>query len=93
MNGHILQIKGTYTIIDKTILVKEIEHWFSQSTEIRGGAACPFTASLTMELENGEVITIFLATDSCSVWLSDGVYYEYSGYKDIEHIYWLFLDY
>ena len=85
-----LNYNGTYTITDKTILVKEIEHWFSQSTEIRGGAACPFTASLTMELENGKVITIFLATDSCSVWLSDGVYYEYSGYEDIEQLYWLF---
>ena len=85
-----LNYNGTYTITDKTILVKEIEHYFSQSTEIRGGAACPFTASLTIELENGAVMTIFLATDSCSVWLSDGVYYEYSGYENIEQIFWLF---
>ena len=85
-----LNYNGTYTITDKTILVKEIEHYFSQSTEIRGGAACPFTASLTIELENGAVITIFLATDSCPAWLSDGVYYEYSGYANIEQWYWLF---
>ena len=85
-----LNYNGTYTITDKTILVKEIEHYFSQSTEIRGGAACPFTASLMIELENGTEMTIFLATDSCSVWLSDGVYYEYSGYENIEQIFWLF---
>lgn len=85
-----LNYNGTYTITDKTILVKEIEHYFSQSTEIRGGAACTFTAPLTIELENGAVMTIFLATDSCSVWLSDGVYYEYSGYENIEQIFWLF---
>lgn len=84
-----LSYNGTYTITDKSVL-KEMENCFSISTEIRGGSACPFTAPLTMELENGEVFTIFLATDSCSAWLSDGVYYEYSGYEDIEEFSLLF---
>lgn len=80
----------TYTITDSDIL-NEFEENFSVSQEIRGGAACPFTAPLIFRDELNKTLTIFLATDSCNVWLSDGVYYEYQGYEDIEEIYELFM--
>ncbi len=75
----------TYTVTDKEVLEK-LEKSFSESTELRGGGACPFTAPLTLELENGEAHTIYLATDSCTVWLNDGVYYTYLGFEDIEDL-------
>lgn len=43
-----------------------------------GGTGCPFNAVLTMERELGDTITIRLATDSCGVWMSQGVYYEFA---------------
>lgn len=80
---------GTYTITERTIL-QDLEACLSGSSEISGGADCPFTASLILQLDNGEVLTIFLATDSCSSWLSGGVYYNYSEYEGIEEIYSIF---
>ena len=79
----------TYTITDSETL-KELETNFAASQEIRGGAACPFTAPLILKTESGRILTIFLATDSCNTWLSDGVYYDYRGYEDIDEIYELF---
>lgn len=73
----------TYTVIDKEVLGK-LEKSLSNSEELHGGAACPFTSPLILELASGEIHTIYMATDSCSVWLSDGVYYNYSGIEDIE---------
>lgn len=66
---------GAYAINDDAILA-ELQKSLSTSTELRGGAACPFTASLILKLENGEMYIIYLATDTCSTWISDGVYYE-----------------
>ena len=43
-----------------------------------GGTSCPFTALLDVETQDGEVLTIALATDSCGVWMSEGYYYEYA---------------
>ena len=80
----------TYTITNTEIL-EILEGNFSASEEIRGGAACPFTAPLILRKENGMTITIFLATDTCNAWLSDGVYYDYQGYEGIQEIYELFL--
>ena len=64
-----------YPIRDEYVL-GEIEKGLSSSTELRGGSGCPFTIPLYLELDNKESIVIYLASDSCSVWLSDGVYYE-----------------
>ena len=78
-----LHYGGDYVLTDQKN-VFEIQKAFSSSKEIRGGTACPFTASLSLNYENGEERTIYLATDSCDTWLSSGVYYEYSGFEDIE---------
>lgn len=80
-----LHYGGDYVLADQKN-VFEIQKAFSSSKEIRGGTACPFTASLSLNYENGEERTIYLATDSCDTWLSSGVYYEYSGFEDIEKL-------
>ena len=67
-----------------------MQNHFSASQEIRGGAACPFTAALYLEFKNGNSSTIYLATDTCNAWLSSGVYYDYDGYESIDDIYMLF---
>ena len=48
--------------------------------EDQGGAVagCPFGATLALTLENGQVITIELATDSCCVYRVDGRDYVYA---------------
>lgn len=77
---------GMYLLTDEKSLF-EIQKVFSSSQEIRGGAACPFTASLRIDYENGKKRrTIYLATDSCDTWLSSGVYYQYPGFEDIEEL-------
>ena len=76
---------GDIVITDDYIL-DEIQKTFNLSTEIRGGSACPFTTSIILESENGKKKHIvYLASDSCSAWLSDGVYYEDS-YGIIEEL-------
>ncbi len=87
-----LEYNGTYTVTDDTILTT-IEKQLVSSPELRGGAACPFTASLTLEFINDRTETIYIATDSCTVWLTDGVYHEYSVCKDIEEVYNIFKEY
>lgn len=71
----ILGENDSYPIRDKEIL-KQLEKSLNSSTEIRGGSGCPFTTQLYLELNNRESIVIYLASDTCSTWLSDGVYYE-----------------
>ena len=75
----------TYTVTDEAIL-NRLEKSLANSEEIRGGAACPFTATLALKLERGDKQVISLATDSCTVWLSDGVYYQYADFADIEEL-------
>lgn len=80
-----LDYDGWYLLTDEKSLL-EIQKAFSSSKEVRGGTACPFTASLVLKTEDGESRTIYLATDSCDTWLSSGVYYQYHGFEDIEEI-------
>ena len=87
-----LNYDGAYTVTDENIL-KDLRKLIFTSEELRGGAACPFTAALVLEQKDKEYETIYLATDSCTTWLSDGVYYEYFGYNDFEEIYDIFQRY
>ena len=57
--------------------LRKIENWLTNSTKERG-AGCWFTGMLTLEMENGEVRTIAVATDSCGTWMSEGVCYRYA---------------
>ena len=87
-----LNYDGAYTVTDENIL-KDLRKLVFTSEELRGGAACPFTAALVLELKDNGYETIYLATDSCTTWLSDGVYYEYFGYNDFEELYDVFKTY
>ena len=72
--------KKTYsqTIKNKKVL-RTFEKWFSNAEVFRGGSGCPFTdALLTLTLENGEIIQLSIASDSCPVFMANGVYYDYS---------------
>lgn len=80
-----LNYNGVYTVTDANIL-NDLRKMIYTSKEIRGGSSCPFTASLVLELKDNTYETIYLATDSCSAWLTDGVYYEYFGYENIEEL-------
>lgn len=73
-----LDWNGTHTITDPNKL-KTLEEWLSKSKELHGGANCWFTALLSLTLDNGEVLTLSMATDSCCAWLSEGVFYDYPG--------------
>lgn len=67
----------TQKITDREIL-DILEDWLSHAEEIQGGSACPFyEAVLTLELENGKTIKMSMATDSCSMFRVNGVYYDY----------------
>ncbi len=50
--------------------------------------SCPFGAVLTLETGSGETVTIALATDSCGVWMSEGVYYDFG--SDSQEVFALF---
>ncbi len=67
----------TQKIEDREIL-DILEDRLSHAVEIQGGSACPFyEAVLTLELENGKIIKMSMATDSCSMFRVSGVYYDY----------------
>lgn len=72
-----LEYDGTHTLTDPERLA-QLESLLSSAEEIRGGSNCWFTAPLTLELENGEILTLSMATDSCASCLSQGVFYSYS---------------
>ncbi len=74
-----LIVKGkTYPISDKNNL-SETEKMLSTAGVIEmGGTGCPFGAVLIMTRDDGATGTVAVATDSCAVYRSDGVYYDYS---------------
>lgn len=82
---------GIHTVTDPEILA-QIEDWLVNSIPMGiGGAGCPFTTLMTVELENGETRTIAMAADDCCVWMSQGVYYRYDpDYDSNEKFYSLF---
>ena len=76
-----LDWNGTHTITDPQKL-KTLEGWLSNSIELHGGANCWFTALLSLTLDNGDVLTLSMATDSCCSWLSEGVFYDYGSFDN-----------
>ncbi len=71
-----LDFYETVTITDETKLGK-LEAMLSGSEYLYGGAGCPFGNLLTLELENGEILQLSMAADSCGAWMSNGVYYRF----------------
>ena len=88
-----LDWNGVHTITDEYALNK-LETWFSGSRE-SGSVSCWFTARLTLELENGEIKVITIATDDCAYYMTEGVAYGFGqvtnvGIKGNEEFYSLF---
>ena len=78
-----------YPLADDTKL-KEIEVMFSTASRIKmGGTACPFDAELVFTKNNGEKGRVTIATDSCAVYKSKDIYYDYSE-KDNSDLLWYF---
>lgn len=58
--------------------IKEIEKALAHAKKIEmGGTACPFDAKLLLTKNNGEQGFVTIATDSCAVYKSTDVYYDY----------------
>ena len=65
------------TIQDETIL-NQFDEWFSKATLINGGSACPFDeALLTLTMKSGKVVKMSMASDGCTAFRANGVYYDY----------------
>jgi hypothetical protein len=71
-----LDYGDTYTVTDPETLSK-LRVMLSGAAEIRGGTGCPFDALLELELEDGTVLKLAMATDSCAVYMVNGVYFDY----------------
>lgn len=70
------------TITDEEVL-DMLEDWFSNAEYIYGGADCGNqNACLEMELANGEIVRLSVATDSCSNFGINGLYYDYRPVSD-----------
>jgi len=76
-----------HEITDAQTLAK-IESMLSTAEPLGGMSKCWFTSLLTLELESGEEYTISIATDSCGVYLSDGLVFRFA--SDNEEFYELF---
>lgn len=66
-----------YSLLNKSDL-GELEKMLSTATEIKGGTACPFDAVLKMTRTDGTEGMVMIASDSCAVYRSNSVYYDYS---------------
>ncbi len=71
-----LEWNGVHTVTD-TYALNCIEKWLVNSKEIES-AACPFSAQLTLELEDGQTKILHMATDSCAACIYEGMTYSYA---------------
>lgn len=71
-----LDYLGTRRIVYDPYL-EELENMLAASTPLFS-AACWFTATLTLELEDGSERQLAMATDSCGTWMSNGACYRYA---------------
>jgi hypothetical protein len=66
-----------------------LENLLTSATRLQVVTKCPFAALLTLQLDGGEPVRIALATDSCRVYMVDGVCFEYAC-KDSDEFFGLF---
>lgn len=79
-----LSLRGeTHTVTDPEVLA-ELEDLLTSATRLRVVTKCPSEALLTLELESGNRLRIAVATDSCRVYMVDGVYFEYGSEDNAE---------
>lgn len=90
-HAEIVVNEKVYPILVRSNLEK-IEQMLFGAKIIKGGTACPFTASLMITKEDGEQGVITLATDSCAVFKSGDTYYDYSDGDNSEMLGYFGLD-
>ncbi|MBQ4370468.1 MAG: M56 family metallopeptidase, partial [Oscillospiraceae bacterium] len=66
-----------HEITDAETLAK-IEKMLSGAEELGYMTKCPFTSLLTLELKDGREYAVSIATDSCGVYLSDGLCFRFA---------------
>ena len=70
-------VPQSQTVTDPAVL-GQIEKLIRQARYLHGGSGCSFyEAVLTVTLSSGEEIRMALASDSCEVFLINGMYYDY----------------
>ncbi|MBO2515781.1 MAG: hypothetical protein CW338_00700 [Clostridiales bacterium] len=78
--------RGTFTLMEEQGL-KWIEENFSIAQPC-GATACPFDATLTLFLADRREITLYMATDGCSVFRTeDGSYFAYGDRNEALRLY------
>lgn len=82
ING--VRFENTEVTVTDAKSLEEIEHMLSTAECLGyGGAGCGFGNSLVLTTGEGKTITIGLAQDSCSTYMVDGKWYDFTaGYKD-----------
>lgn len=70
-------VPQSQTVTDPAVL-RQIEKLIRQARYLHGGSGCSFyEAVLTVALPSGEEIRMAVASDSCAVFLINGMYYDY----------------
>ncbi len=77
-----------HTVTDPDTL-DQLEELLASATRLQVVTKCPFEALLTLQPDGGEPVRIALATDSCRVYMVDGVCFEYAC-KDNGELFGLF---
>lgn len=83
-----LRLSGKEIPVDDPAALAQLEGMLGSAKYSLGGTSCPFTALLDVQRQDGQVLTIALATDSCGVWMSEGYFYDYG--NDSQPLYDLF---
>ncbi len=78
----------SYPLADDTKL-KQIESMMSTATPLKTGTGCSFDAELVFTGNNGKKGRVTIATDSCAIYKSNDIYYEYTA-KDSSDLLWYF---
>lgn len=68
---------GDFIITDKESL-SWIEQHFGTADKLEGMTKCPFSMTIYLFREDGTVGTVMPAEDSCDIFLSDGICYDYN---------------
>lgn len=71
-----LTADGETRFLDDPDALKMLGDTLRSAEFLPGGSAC-FWELLTLSMEDGSTITLALAGDGCSVWLSDGIAWQY----------------
>ncbi len=88
LRSAVLRWQGTETELTDPASLEKLSAILSGADRQYSTTSCPFGAVLTLELASGERAILAIATDSCAVWMCEGVYYDFG--SDSKEVYDLF---